>query len=429
MRVLIVDDHEVVRRGVRNLLQERTDHEICGEAIDGQDAIKRAHELRPDLIVMDISMPRLNGLEATRAIRSTLPSCEVVALSQHESAEMVRQALKAGARGYVIKSSVGKDLITALGRVSQHETFVPESVANLVSPSAPLDVQEILQRSAAFEQALRESEQLYRNTFELAAVGVSHVAPDGRWLRVNRKLCDIVGYTESELLNKTFQEMTHPEDLPADLAETQKLIDGTLDTFSMEKRYIRKDGAIVWVNLTVSCARQPNGKLKHFITVVEDISERKRIEGALHHSQAQLAFALESSRTAIFDWDPATRTGTWNPQMASIYGFNPAGQSITAEEWQSLFHPDDIQRLSRQADEIFRDKTKDTFKFEFRAVRGDGEVRFMLSHGRIMRDAQGNAIRMIGTHTDITETVRTRKNAEPPLAELNETQPMENVDV
>lgn len=429
MRILIVDDHEVVRRGIRNLLQERATHEICGEAVDGQDAIDKARELTPDVIVMDISMPRLNGLEATRVIRGTLPSCEIVILSQHESAEMVRQALKSGALGYVIKSSAAKDLITALDRVSKHQTFVPESVANLVSPSAPLDVQEILQRSAAFEKALRESEQLYRNTFELAAVGVCHVAPDGRWLRVNRKLCDIVGYSEAELLTKTFQEITHPDDLPADLAETQKLIDGTLDTFTIEKRYLRKDKSSVWVNLTVSCARDGNGKLKHFITVVEDISERKRVEEALQHSQSQLAFALESSRTAIFDWDPATRTGVWNPQLAAIYAFNPVGQSITAEEWQTLFHPDDIQRLARQADEIFQDKTKDTFKFEFRAVRGDGEIRLMLSHGRIMRDAQGNAIRMIGTHTDITDTMRARKDLEPRAAELNEAPRMANVDV
>ena len=116
MRLLLVDDHEVVRRGVRSLLLERSGCEICGEAIDGQDAVEKARELKPDLIVMDVSMPRLNGLEATRRIHSFLPMCEVLILSQHESPEMARQALKAGARGYVVKSSISKDLISALSK-------------------------------------------------------------------------------------------------------------------------------------------------------------------------------------------------------------------------------------------------------------------------------------------------------------------------
>ncbi len=427
MRLLLVDDHEVVRRGVRSLLFERTDYEVCGEAVDGHDAVEKARDLKPDVVVMDVSMPRLNGLEATRLIRSALPACEVVVLSQHDSPEMVRQALKAGARAYVVKSSVSKDLFTALSRVARHEIFVPASISSVATTSSPLDVQEILQRSAAFERALHASEKLYRTTFELAAVGVSHVAPSGRWLRVNRKLCDIVGYTESELLNTTFQEMTHPDDLPADLAETEKLIQGTLDTFSMEKRYIRKDKSLVWVNLTVSCARDADGKLKHFISVVEDISERKRVEEALRDSQAQLTLALESSRTAMFDWDPATRRGTWNPQLAVIYGFNPQGKYITADEWNGLFHPEDSVRLAREYDQIFRDPTQDSFKFEFRMIRPDGEVRWILSHGHIVRDASGTAVRMIGTHADITETKQVAEVLHQRQAELSEAQRLAKV--
>jgi DNA-binding NarL/FixJ family response regulator len=119
MRLLIVDDHEVVRRGVRSLLLEQSEFEVCGEAVDGQDALEKTRELDPDLIVMDVSMPRLNGLEATRQVRSMLPKCEVLILSQHEHPEMARQALKAGARGYVVKSSVSRDLIAALTKISR----------------------------------------------------------------------------------------------------------------------------------------------------------------------------------------------------------------------------------------------------------------------------------------------------------------------
>lgn len=203
MRLLIVDDHEVVRRGVRSLLAERADFEISGEAVDGQDAVNKARELSPDIIVMDVSMPRLNGLEATRQTRSLFPHIEVLILSQHDSPEMARQALKAGARGYVVKSSIGRDLLIALQKVSNGEYFFDPAILDQNTVSH-VDVQEILQRSAAFEEALRDSEELYRSTFELTPVGVAHVAPDGKWLRVNRRLCEIVGYSEAELLKMNF---------------------------------------------------------------------------------------------------------------------------------------------------------------------------------------------------------------------------------
>src|SRR5438105_4919079 len=106
VRILVVDDHEVVRRGVTALLQSRAEYQVSGEAGDGHEAIQKAQELKPDVILMDVSMPRLNGLEATRQLRSLMPESEVIIMTQHESDEMVRQAHSAGARAYVVKSSL-----------------------------------------------------------------------------------------------------------------------------------------------------------------------------------------------------------------------------------------------------------------------------------------------------------------------------------
>jgi DNA-binding NarL/FixJ family response regulator/Skp family chaperone for outer membrane proteins len=162
MRLLIVDDHEVVRRGIRSILSEQADWEVCGEAVDGLDVLEQARELRPDVIVMDVSMPRLNGLEATRQLRDMLPDCEVLILSQHENAEMARQALKAGARGYVAKNSISKHLLSAITRVSRRDYFFDPAILGQTS-SAHTDIQEILQRAAGFEKALRESEERFRS--------------------------------------------------------------------------------------------------------------------------------------------------------------------------------------------------------------------------------------------------------------------------
>jgi len=154
MRILVVDDHEFVRKGICAVLASENTYTICGEAVDGQDAIEKAQSLRPDIVVMDISMPRLNGLQATREIRRLVPEAEVVIVSQHESAEMVRQAMKAGARGFVVKSAVSSKLLSTIERIRHQEEFV-ELLP--VESTSELDTQEVLQRSVALEQALRRS--------------------------------------------------------------------------------------------------------------------------------------------------------------------------------------------------------------------------------------------------------------------------------
>jgi DNA-binding NarL/FixJ family response regulator len=141
MRVLIVDDHEVVRKGVRSLLL-RSGYDVCGEGIDGEDGLAKAKELRPDVIVMDVSMPRLNGLEATRRMRGILPDIQVVMLSQHESPEMVRQAVSSGARAYVTKSSISKNLLAAIERVSRQETFFGSPASGVTGDASQLDAEE-----------------------------------------------------------------------------------------------------------------------------------------------------------------------------------------------------------------------------------------------------------------------------------------------
>jgi DNA-binding NarL/FixJ family response regulator len=141
MRVLIVDDHEVLRKGVRSLLL-RSGYDVCGEGIDGEDGLAKAKELRPDVIVMDVSMPRLNGLEATRRMRGILPDIQVVMLSQHESPEMVRQAVSSGARAYVTKSSIGKNLLAAMEKVGRHETFFGSAASSVTGEASQLDAEE-----------------------------------------------------------------------------------------------------------------------------------------------------------------------------------------------------------------------------------------------------------------------------------------------
>lgn len=168
------------------------------------------------------------------------------------------------------------------------------------------------------DAAVRESEERFRATFEQAAVGIAHVGLDGRWMRVNHRLCDIVGYSRDEILQLTFQDITHPDDLETDLNYIRQLLAGEIDNFSLEKRYIRKDGSIVWAEITVSLLRESPGSFedqgsdsqtldltnlgqpKYFIGVVEEIGDRKQAEMALQKRAEELSWANRQwRRTAV----------------------------------------------------------------------------------------------------------------------------------
>src|SRR6476646_8545829 len=132
LRILIVDDHAVVRRGIRSLLESHDGWEVCGEATTGRGAVEQSRRLRPDVVVMDLSLPELNGLDATRQILKDAPDTEVLVLTMHHSEELARDVLKAGARGYLLKSDADENLIAAVDSLRQHRPFLSSTVAEIV---------------------------------------------------------------------------------------------------------------------------------------------------------------------------------------------------------------------------------------------------------------------------------------------------------
>jgi PAS domain S-box-containing protein len=146
------------------------------------------------------------------------------------------------------------------------------------------NIRDITERKRA-ASALQESEERFRLTFDQAAVGIAHVLPDGQLLRINQKFCDIVGYSREELLAGKFQDITYPGDLEADLAHVHRMLAGEIQSYLMEKRYVRKDGSLVWINLTDALVRTSSGDPTYFISVVQDITERKQLEEQLLQAQ------------------------------------------------------------------------------------------------------------------------------------------------
>ena len=139
-RVLIVDDHAFIRRGVQTILHPFPEWEFCGEADNGRDAIRMADELKPEIIIMDVSMPGLNGIEATRAIRRAQPAIKIVLLTLHESADLVRNAFRAGARGYLLKTDAEQELVRALTAVIGNGAYISPKIDSEIAKSVISEV-------------------------------------------------------------------------------------------------------------------------------------------------------------------------------------------------------------------------------------------------------------------------------------------------
>ncbi len=418
MRILIADDHQIIRQGLRNLLSADKTWEICGEAVDGRDAIEKARQLKPDIVLMDISMPNVDGLQATRAIRQSTPEIEILILSQHDSKEMIRQAFKAGAKGYVVKSAISDDLMTALETVGRHEIFSVDSVPGSAKQPKVIDTKETLIREADLERALRESEERFRRTFEQAAVGMAHASPQGTLVRVNQKLCDILGFTREELLTKRLRDLTHPDDLPATIEHVEKLRTGELNSFSLLKRYIRKDGAIAWANTTLSMVRNDQGVPNYVVSVIDDITEQKNAEAALNENVAQtlmrleltqfdlrqkeeqLRVALAASQTGTFSWNPATGTFVQlGESMKRLLGFSP-DQALAHPEAAIVrrIHPSEVAAVRSSIEKC---RSGDDVEVEFRVVLPDGSVRWLFARGKTTCNSQQQPL-IVGAATDIT---------------------------
>jgi PAS domain S-box-containing protein len=296
--ILIVEDEAIVAEDLANKLSQ-LGYEISGTTASGEAAVALARNLRPNLVLMDIHLAGpMDGVEAAERIRQEC-ALPVIYLTAHSDRATLERAKLTQPFGYILK------------------------------PFEELDLETHIQMALYKHQAelkLRESEERFRTAFEHGIVPMALNSLDHRLLRVNAAFCQMLGYPEAELLRRNFLEITHPDDVAANRAGLEQVTAGALPSFRMEKRYIQKNGRVIWGDMSTALVRDAQNQPLYLVTHVQDITQRKRAEEALARANEELQTANEELQTTNEDLQAANEelrtTGEQliarNEQLASL---------------------------------------------------------------------------------------------------------------
>jgi PAS domain S-box-containing protein len=275
---------------------------------------------------------------------------------------------------------------------------------------------EIITEEVEARRALAESEARFRATFENAAVGVVLVGPNGTILRANESFARMLGYSAQELRTKSFQDLTHPDDLEASLLLLKSGLAGKADSYCVEKRYVRRDGGIVWVNLNVGCVRKADSAVDYFISVIENITKRKEAEEKLRKSEQPIRELLSALPAAIFVTDALGRITYYNQAAVELWGRRP---ELGKDRWSDLARPccadGKPARLADCPTEIALKHGKSVRGLETILERADGTRVPVVPYPTPLRDATGAIVGVVNMTVDISE----RQQAKRILAERN----------
>ena len=289
-------------------------------------------------------------------------------------------------------------------------TIKPVKDSDSKVTSVICSAKDITERKKA-EETLIESEARFSSAFELASMGMAIISTKGEFLKVNKALCDLLKYTAEELTSLSFQDITHPDDLEADLIHVRKMSAGEIDTHKVEKRYFDKQGKQIWVILSVALVRDSKNLPKYFISQVQDITERKRLEDELRLTIYDLKKSQEISHVGSWKLDMSTNIYNASEESLRIFGFPPCSNP-SSQDVAECMHPDDRQQASMAFAHSLQ--TGEPYTIEIRIFKKDtGELRYHIAKAEIRFDKDGKPVAVLGTNQDITE----RKMAEKILQE------------
>ncbi len=293
-----------------------------------------------------------------------------------------------------------------------HEIPIEISLSPLDTPVGVLVVaaiRDVTDRMRT-EAALREAEARFRSFFEHAPIGDVIFGSDGRYVEVNDAFCELVGYSREELQELTWRELTHPDDLERDVELVLKLLQGDVETYQIEKRYVHRLGHSVWALLTASLFHGAEGEPLHFVSQVVDVTERRLAQEAVAESAARLAEAQRLAHVGSWEWRVEENVLAWSDELYRILAIDPGSGELSYERYLERIHPDDRTRFESVVSKTF--EAGGSYAHEYRVVLPDGTTRWIQGRGQIEIGPEGPA-RLRGTAQDITE----RKEAEQRLVD------------
>jgi len=280
-------------------------------------------------------------------------------------------------------------------------------------PFALLEINNDITAHKWAEVALREAEERFRSAFDHAPIGMALVGLNGRWLKVNAALCEIVGYSEQALLNTTFQALTHPDDLGIDLDNVRRLLAGELRAYQMEKRYLHRQGHVVWILLNGSLVRDGDGRPLYFIAQIQDITERRQAEAALRASEERFRLLAEQGTDLISRHTPDGVYVYASPACRTLLGYAP--DELVGRSAYAFLHPDDVAAVRASQAAVLERAEIATISYRIR--RKDGSYIWFETTSRMIPDAQTKTVLEIqAASRDITR----RKQVEAALEQARQ---------
>jgi diguanylate cyclase (GGDEF)-like protein/PAS domain S-box-containing protein len=252
-------------------------------------------------------------------------------------------------------------------------------------------------------RALEEAEARFGNAFEEAPIGMALVSPDGDFLRVNRELARIAGYDADELLALSFQDITHPDDVHADIALLRRVLAGEIEKYRIEKRYIRSDGEILWVMLGVSLVRDEQGEPLYFVSQVEDVSERRRADEAVREAEARFRSAFDSAPIGMVITGLDGRFQRVNAALCKITGYS--SDQLEGITFRSITPPEEVPQNDAGLQRLVKGELS-VYRAEKRYIHADGHLVPIEISATVVRDADGEPLNFLTQIQDITERKR-----------------------
>src|SRR5262245_14787324 len=258
----------------------------------------------------------------------------------------------------------------------------------------------------------KRAEERLRSYFELPLIGMAMTSPDRRFVEVNQKLCDILGYSKDELTGMSWVDVTHPDDVAENIRLLDETLRGKTEGYVMDKRFIHRDGHIVYASISARCARRADRSVDYLALIIQDITQRKQAEDRLMESEAQLRLLTELIPQHIWTGFPGNIADYRNQRWLDYTGMTI--EEVRQKGWMTALHPDDHERVANAIREA--SSQKGIYEVEIRLKGVDGHYRWFLSRALPQLDQEGNIIKWYGTNTDIED----RKRAGEALRESEE---------